>query len=127
MTTEAGGGGAAWLSSDLGYAYTPGGNVAGITDASYGEPFTLTFGYDGVNRLTTAQVHMPTGIETVQYVYLCDGVKGAEGVAVCFWWLAAADVAVRGVVVGAGCMFGEAEEGGTGLRKVKGCPAASGE
>jgi YD repeat-containing protein len=53
----------------LTYAYTPGGNVASITDASYGEPFTTTYGYDGVDRLTLAQVHMPTGIETVQYVY----------------------------------------------------------
>ncbi|HHV54780.1 MAG TPA: hypothetical protein GXX55_04960 [Firmicutes bacterium] len=53
----------------LTYVYTPGGNVAGITDASSGEPFTLTYGYDGANRLISAQVHMPTGIETVQYVY----------------------------------------------------------
>ncbi|MBE3577290.1 MAG: hypothetical protein IMX00_06325 [Limnochordales bacterium] len=53
----------------LTYAYTPGGNVASITDASSGEPFTLTYGYDGANRLISAQVRMPTGIETVQYVY----------------------------------------------------------
>jgi RHS repeat-associated protein len=53
----------------LTYAYTPGGNVASITDASYGEPFTTTYGYDGTNRLISAQVHMPTGIETVQYLY----------------------------------------------------------
>ncbi|HHW45231.1 MAG TPA: DNRLRE domain-containing protein, partial [Desulfotomaculum sp.] len=53
----------------LTYAYTPGGNVASITDASSGEPFTLTYGYDGANRLISAQVHMPTGIETVQYLY----------------------------------------------------------
>ena len=51
---------------DLGYTFDAGGNVTAITDPRHGDQ---TFGYDALDRLTSATNEAPDGYGTITYTY----------------------------------------------------------